>query len=422
MFKFCHNEKSGFTIVELLVVIVVIGILASITIVSYSGISNRANIVSIQSDLSGAAKQLKLFQIASSTGDYPTTIDCGIADSATNKCIRSSSGNSFSYIPSNGANPKTFRLTEASGAISYHVTDSIIPAVAITCPQGFIVVPGSTTYKTSDFCVMKYEAKADDNSDGVGDTNQTNGTNGWPANTYPISATRKFVSSAAGYPVTNITQVTSISSASTANFVYDCPSGCHLISEAEWLTIAQNVALVPSNWSSGVVGTGYLYIGHTDGAPGNALVADAVDTNNYSGTGQSSPSNQRRTLTLSNGEVIWDFAGNVGEWTSSQTDGVTAQRPGVVGAGLVFGEWNAINKAGTLPVNPSPSFGVPAASTWDTTNNGIGILFSDADSTGWNGFLRGGCWACGNTSGIFELYLNNHPMQTSAGIGLRIAK
>jgi type IV pilus assembly protein PilA len=36
------NRVSGFTIVELLIVVVVIAILASITIVSYTGIQNRA--------------------------------------------------------------------------------------------------------------------------------------------------------------------------------------------------------------------------------------------------------------------------------------------------------------------------------------------------------------------------------------------
>ena len=38
-----RQKDSGFTIVELLVVIVVIGILAAITIVSYTGITSRAN-------------------------------------------------------------------------------------------------------------------------------------------------------------------------------------------------------------------------------------------------------------------------------------------------------------------------------------------------------------------------------------------
>jgi prepilin-type N-terminal cleavage/methylation domain-containing protein len=38
-----YNKQQGFTIVELLVVIVVIGILAAITIVSYTGVTAQAN-------------------------------------------------------------------------------------------------------------------------------------------------------------------------------------------------------------------------------------------------------------------------------------------------------------------------------------------------------------------------------------------
>lgn len=43
--------RNGFTIVELLIVVVIVGILASITVVSYNGITGRANDASLQSDL-----------------------------------------------------------------------------------------------------------------------------------------------------------------------------------------------------------------------------------------------------------------------------------------------------------------------------------------------------------------------------------
>ena len=122
------TKKSGFTIVELLVVIVVIGILAAITIVSYTGISNRATVASLQSDLSNASTQLKIFQV--DNGKYPDTIDCGIADSNTNKCLKVSNGNAYSYYQvNNSVNPQNFILHASKNSTYYRISNDSKPAV-----------------------------------------------------------------------------------------------------------------------------------------------------------------------------------------------------------------------------------------------------------------------------------------------------
>jgi prepilin-type N-terminal cleavage/methylation domain-containing protein len=64
-------KEQGFTIVELLIVIVVIGILAAITIVAYNGIQNRAKANSGQVLASNIAKKFEAYN--SVNGAYPTT-------------------------------------------------------------------------------------------------------------------------------------------------------------------------------------------------------------------------------------------------------------------------------------------------------------------------------------------------------------
>jgi len=69
---FKHKHKQlGFTIVELLIVIVVIGILAAITIVAYNGVQMRGRDSVRKSDLVSINKAIKLFY--ADNGNYPMT-------------------------------------------------------------------------------------------------------------------------------------------------------------------------------------------------------------------------------------------------------------------------------------------------------------------------------------------------------------
>ena len=103
MGRFFHigslNFKKGFTIVELLIVVVVIGILAAITIVSFGGVTSQANVASLQSDLDNNSKKLQLY--FTQYGSYPTALDgsnCPSSPTAdTNYCLKASGGSTITY-------------------------------------------------------------------------------------------------------------------------------------------------------------------------------------------------------------------------------------------------------------------------------------------------------------------------------------
>ena len=256
---------------------------------------------------------------------------------------------------------------------------------SIGTPGSWLLVPGNTEYGTEIFCVMKYEAKND---------------SGAPT------------SRASGTPWVSINQ---------QDAKIECASlgeGYHLITNDEWMTIATNIALQGINWNGGTVGTNEMARGHSDNSPANACAADAIDANAYvekDCTGTSSGTfNQRRTHTLSNGEVIWDLAGNVSEWTNHFND---EEKP-TPSTGNWYDYTQSIIGTATMPLTDLiPKVAID--NTWGSAES-IGQYFPGNDSSG-GGLLRSGKWNDATYAGVFMANLSESVTSTFSNVGFRCA-
>ena len=106
------KQKSGFTIVELLIVIVIIAILAAITIVAFNGVQQRARESSVKSALSQAKRKLETYKVDNS--GYPLTGNLASAQ------LSDSSDVTYQYT-SNGT---TYCMTATNANVSYQATES----------------------------------------------------------------------------------------------------------------------------------------------------------------------------------------------------------------------------------------------------------------------------------------------------------
>lgn len=92
------NLSRGFTIVELLIVIVVIGILAAISIVAYNGIQNRAYDQTVTADLNGIAKGFEMYKTDNPGGTYPLNALTAIPNPDFTFAVSQSAYRPTSYI------------------------------------------------------------------------------------------------------------------------------------------------------------------------------------------------------------------------------------------------------------------------------------------------------------------------------------
>ena len=82
------GQTGGFTIVELIVTIVVIAILATIIVLTYIGIQQKAIVTSINLDLTSAARLLKLFQVDNDS--FPTDVNSCPTPTTGKICLKPS--------------------------------------------------------------------------------------------------------------------------------------------------------------------------------------------------------------------------------------------------------------------------------------------------------------------------------------------
>ncbi len=283
-----------------------------------------------------------------------------------------------------------------------------------SCPTGYVFVPGNSAYSTSDFCVMQYEAKYDSNADGIGDDAPSNckydiNYDTWDWNkdvatgcAYNVNEPARVVSTAAGSPITGITHTQVLTA---------CPSGDHMITNAEWMTIARDIEQVNANWTNGTVGSGCLFRGNS----GETTCGYNATSDPEKGTGR----NARAKFILSSGEEIYDISGNV--WEHVKVDGsdtLIDNHPTDGGAvGWRWIEFTAITGYGDLNYNQIR----PSDPSWDA-DQGMGRVYTYNGVSIDRVFLRGGYWYNGADAGAFTLRLSWNASGQSYDVGLRCAR
>mgnify|MGYP000297782137 CR=1 FL=1 len=316
----------------------------------------------------------------------------------------------------------------------------------IKCPEGFVLVPGDSAYKTSDFCVMKYEAKCDINNDGLGDSPKKGAT--W---NYLKNPCQKIVSSAEGLPITNISLTDPVTDENQditkSSAKRHCEvSGWHLLTNDEYMTIAKNIIESSQNWCDPMIpdkcgleiGKGIVPSGHSNEKPDKALPASIDDDNSCYLTGDStdgckSSGSQKRTFTLKNKEVIWDIAGNVWEMVDLVIN--VENQPSAKNASEIRTGWGWSEFYPTKDPNAWYLFDygvlrpsdLTVSGIWWTSDLGIGKISHNSrpNVTGKVALIRGGSWNTVSNAGIFTTALVMGPYDNSldinSAVGFRCA-
>ena len=157
--QYREKRSQGFTIVELLIVIVVIGILALLVITTYSGIQAKARNAKRQSDMQALQTQLEAFY--QQNGYYPSRTDMNTAswlaanmkNLDTNALVDPSSSctpaTTGCLVATPTAKSYSYAVFQSDGATACETTDTTCAVYTLTATYEGTVNGSSTYVKTN---------------------------------------------------------------------------------------------------------------------------------------------------------------------------------------------------------------------------------------------------------------------------------
>ncbi len=143
------SKQSGFTIVELLIVIVVIGILATLVIVTFSGVQQKARDTKRETDVKALASQLEVYY--ANNGSYPALgaagSNNGLADNAW--VSANLKGLDLAGLTAPNGTGNTMSTTKSTTTYQYIATPSGCTTAAKDC-TGFTITAQREASGASD--------------------------------------------------------------------------------------------------------------------------------------------------------------------------------------------------------------------------------------------------------------------------------